>query len=108
MPSMRCLSSSRVNRWKEHLFLHKDVASLLTRIGIPDLPYLLIRCTSFYGQAWEVKVNDGSDDADSSGRERITLPLDKDTLERLRSLGPGWQDRLNEILRDALDESVDD
>jgi uncharacterized protein (DUF4415 family) len=50
----------------------------------------------------------GSDGADGSGKERVTLPLDADTLRKLRALGPDWQDRLNEILRQALDEDDDD
>ncbi len=32
-------------------------------------------------------------------KERVTLRLDADLAARLRSSGPGWQTRLNEMLR---------
>lgn len=45
-----------------------------------------------------------SDGADGSGKTRIALRLDAETLQRLKALGPDWQERLNEILREALDD----
>jgi uncharacterized protein (DUF4415 family) len=35
-------------------------------------------------------------------KERITIRLDKDVLSKLRATGPGWQTRINEILRKAV------
>jgi uncharacterized protein (DUF4415 family) len=35
-------------------------------------------------------------------KERITLRLDADVATRLRSSGPGWQTRLNDMLRRTL------
>ena len=32
-------------------------------------------------------------------KRQVTLRLDGDLLERLRETGPGWQSRINEILR---------
>ncbi|HEY1927866.1 MAG TPA: BrnA antitoxin family protein [Caulobacteraceae bacterium] len=34
-------------------------------------------------------------------KQQVTLRLDRDVLDRLRSTGPGWQSRINEILRRA-------
>jgi uncharacterized protein (DUF4415 family) len=38
----------------------------------------------------------------SEVKERITIRLDKDVLSKLRATGPGWQTRINEILRKAV------
>ena len=37
-----------------------------------------------------------------SNKEQISLRIDKDILDRLRASGPGWQSRINAILRQAL------
>ena len=36
-------------------------------------------------------------------KEQINVRLDPDVLAALRSDGPGWQSRINAILRDALE-----
>jgi uncharacterized protein (DUF4415 family) len=35
-------------------------------------------------------------------KEQINVRLDRDVLARLREGGPGWQSRINAILREAL------
>lgn len=35
-------------------------------------------------------------------KEKINVRLDPDVLERLRASGPGWQTRINDMLREAL------
>ena len=35
-------------------------------------------------------------------KERITIRLDADIAAHLRAGGPGWQTRLNDMLRDAI------
>jgi uncharacterized protein (DUF4415 family) len=35
-------------------------------------------------------------------KEQINVRLDADVLAKLRESGPGWQSRINAILRDAL------
>lgn len=35
-------------------------------------------------------------------KERVTLRLDADVIERLRASGKGWQSRVNETLRKAM------
>ena len=35
-------------------------------------------------------------------KEMISLRLDRDVLDRWRATGPGWQGRVNEVLRKAL------
>ena len=37
-----------------------------------------------------------------TAKEQISLRLDPDVLARLREAGPGWQTRINDMLRDAL------
>ena len=34
----------------------------------------------------------------------VSLRLDPDVVERFRATGPGWQSRINEVLRDHLPE----
>jgi uncharacterized protein (DUF4415 family) len=38
----------------------------------------------------------------ASPKEQINIRLDADVLERLRANGPGWQTKINEILRASL------
>jgi uncharacterized protein (DUF4415 family) len=38
----------------------------------------------------------------ASPKEAVHLRLDPDVLAKLRESGPGWQTRINEILRTAL------
>jgi len=35
-------------------------------------------------------------------KKLVSIRLDQDVLERAKSGGPGWQSRINDILRDAL------
>lgn len=35
-------------------------------------------------------------------RETVSLRIDKDVLEHFQEQGPGWQDRLNAVLRAAV------
>ena len=39
---------------------------------------------------------------ESRRKRRVTIMLDPDLIERLKSDGPGWQTRANALLRDAL------
>lgn len=36
------------------------------------------------------------------GREQVSLRLDSDVLAFFQSAGPGWQDRINDALREAM------
>jgi uncharacterized protein (DUF4415 family) len=36
-----------------------------------------------------------------NAREQVTLRIDRAVLEHFQSAGPGWQDRINEVLRKA-------
>lgn len=36
-------------------------------------------------------------------KKQVTLRLDQDVIERLRADGPGWQSRINEILKKAVE-----
>ncbi|WP_293498045.1 BrnA antitoxin family protein [Phenylobacterium sp.] len=35
-------------------------------------------------------------------KRQVTLRLDSDLIDRLRESGPGWQSRINEILKKAV------
>lgn len=37
-----------------------------------------------------------------SGKETVSLRIDRDVLEFFQSGGPGWQDRINAALRKAV------
>ena len=37
-----------------------------------------------------------------AAKEQISVRLDPDVLARLREAGPGWQSRINDLLRQAL------
>jgi uncharacterized protein (DUF4415 family) len=39
----------------------------------------------------------------SGSKELVSLRIDRDILDRFRAGGPGWQTRLNDALRRALD-----
>jgi uncharacterized protein (DUF4415 family) len=38
-------------------------------------------------------------------KESVTLRLDQDVLDFFREDGPGWQDRINAMLKKAVDDS---
>ncbi|MDI4657038.1 BrnA antitoxin family protein [Xanthobacter autotrophicus] len=38
-----------------------------------------------------------------SGREMVTLRIDREVLEHFQEGGPGWQDRINDALRKIVD-----
>jgi uncharacterized protein (DUF4415 family) len=35
-------------------------------------------------------------------KQQVTIRLDSDVIDRLRNSGPGWQSRINDILRKAV------
>ena len=39
--------------------------------------------------------------AKPDAKRQITLRLDQDVIEKFRATGPGWQSRINEVLRKA-------
>ncbi|TAL75487.1 MAG: hypothetical protein EPN76_14925 [Burkholderiaceae bacterium] len=39
-------------------------------------------------------------------KELITIRLSKDVVERFRATGPGWQSRVNEVLKKAVKAGV--
>ena len=41
----------------------------------------------------------GSTKADA--KQQVTLRLDRAVIEKFRATGPGWQSRINEVLRNA-------
>jgi uncharacterized protein (DUF4415 family) len=38
----------------------------------------------------------------ASPKRQVTLRLDQDVIDRLRADGPGWQSRINDILKKAV------
>ena len=43
----------------------------------------------------------------AAAKRPVSLRLDSDVVERFRATGPGWQTRINEILREHLPERAD-
>ena len=37
----------------------------------------------------------------STGKKLVSLRIDRDVLEHFQDRGPGWQERINEVLRNA-------
>lgn len=37
-----------------------------------------------------------------SAKQLVSLRIDRDTLDRFRATGPGWQTRINDVLRKAV------
>ena len=37
-----------------------------------------------------------------SAKQLVSLRIDRDTIDRFRASGPGWQSRINEVLRKAM------
>lgn len=37
----------------------------------------------------------------TSNKAQVTLRLDRDVIEKFKAGGPGWQSRINEVLRSA-------
>lgn len=41
-------------------------------------------------------------------KEMVTLRIDSEVLAHFQDGGPGWQDRINEVLRQAVPASIDE
>lgn len=65
---------------------HEDID-----VSVEAIEHALAECRARHG----VGRPTGSD------KERITIRLDKEVLERFRTTGPGWQSRVNEALRNV-------
>ena len=67
----------------------------------PELtPAMLDRAEVFEGDRF-VRRGRGRPRSDAP-KETIAIRLDQDVLERLRASGPGWQSRINQMLRRNL------
>jgi uncharacterized protein (DUF4415 family) len=47
----------------------------------------------------------GRDVPNPASKKLIALRLDPDVIERFRATGPGWQSRINMVLRDYLEKT---
>ena len=62
----------------------------------------LARATSFYDMFPEIAARRGRGRPRSeSPKQHVSLRLDADVLEKWKSTGPGWQQRVNAALRRA-------
>ena len=50
----------------------------------------------------DVLVRKGGRPKSDNPKQAVNIRLDPDLLERLRASGPGWQSRINEMLRKAV------
>jgi uncharacterized protein (DUF4415 family) len=44
---------------------------------------------------------------DGAEKTKVTLELSPEVLEKLRALGPDWEDRLSDLIREALDDHAE-
>jgi len=62
---------------------------------------MLARAEVFDGDTF-VRRGRGRPKSDAA-KEQISVRIDRDILAKLREAGPGWQSRINTLLRTALD-----
>ncbi|NNM74513.1 BrnA antitoxin family protein [Enterovirga aerilata] len=84
--------------------LAKVDAYVLTQADYDEIPEL----TDEWFEAADFKIGDklirrGRPKSDKP-KKQVTLRLDADLLDGLRATGPGWQTRINEVLRDWLEK----
>jgi uncharacterized protein (DUF4415 family) len=82
----------------------KNAAGVIESVDADDAPELT---GAFFDKAEAFKGNSfihrGRDRPPSETRkELISIRLDPEVLDRLRASGPGWQSRVNGLLRQAL------
>jgi uncharacterized protein (DUF4415 family) len=56
----------------------------------------------YIGRVKDVRTGRGGRPKGSGTKEMVTLRIDRDILDRFRAGGPGWQTRLNDVLRVAV------
>jgi uncharacterized protein (DUF4415 family) len=71
------------------------------RDGAPELTSEMLDTAEVFDGDRFVRRGRGRPKADVV-REQISVRLDPDVIARLREAGPGWQSRLNDLLRVAL------
>jgi uncharacterized protein (DUF4415 family) len=90
-------------RWGETDFAKVD-AYVLTDADYDDIPELtdemMERADLFIG---DKLIRRGRPRLEQP-KKQVTLRLDADLLDGLRATGPGWQTRINEVLRDWLEK----
>lgn len=71
---------------------------MTAKSGVMPASPLMERADLYHGATL---VRRGRPKADQP-KKQVTIRLDADVLDGLRSTGPGWQTRINEALRDWL------
>lgn len=71
----------------------------------PPLTDAMLEDAEFYKGNTFVRRGPGRP-ATGKAKELVSLRLDRDVLAKLREGGPGWQTRINEMLRKALVDAV--
>ena len=90
-------------RWGDTDFAKVD-AYVLTDADYDDIPELtdemMERADLFIG---DKLIRRGRPKLEQP-KKQVTLRLDADLLDGLRATGPGWQTRINDVLRDWLEK----
>jgi uncharacterized protein (DUF4415 family) len=67
----------------------------------PELTAGMLAEAEMFRDDWFLRRGPGRPKAEVT-KEKISVRLDADVLARLRASGPGWQSRINAILRKVL------
>ena len=69
---------------------------------LPELTDEMMARADFYIGDRLIRRGRGRPALAQARKRQVTLRLDADVVDRFRASGPGWQTRINAILRDAL------
>lgn len=92
----------RIDRAKVEATTEAEIQRHMREDDTPELTDEWFKRANVYGGGHLVRR--GRPRSDNPKRS-IAIRLDSDVLERLRATGPGWQTRINEVLRAWLDRS---
>lgn len=95
--------------WSEHPTIGSDMAKVdahvITQEEYDEIPEItdedFLRANIYQNGVLVGPVSRGRPRLPSP-RRQVTLRLEADVLERWRATGPGWQTRINEVLKKAL------
>lgn len=91
----------QVDRAKVAATTKEDIRRHMIEDDAPMLTAeLLERAEVFQGNVFVRSAHDTQDDIEAG--EQVSVRLDPDVLAKLREAGPGWQTRINGILRKAV------
>ena len=84
--------------------IHTDLAKLDAHEVMPEEYEEIPELTDEFFDRAEIRRGRGRPPLESP-KKLIALRLDPDVIERFRATGPGWQSRINMVLRDYLEKT---